>query len=134
LDADVRPIKDLWINIPIVTANMNAVSWKRMAETMARYGWLSVLPQDMDMETLTMIIKHIKNADIQYDTPITVKSHNTIRDALWIIHKRAHNSVILIDDDWKAISIFKPQDLENLDQFTLLGNISRPKLIIWKIW
>jgi len=134
LDADVKPTVNIWTNIPIITANMNAVSGKRMAETMARYWWLSVLPQDMDIETLTMIIKHIKNANIQYDTPITVKAHNTIRDALWIIHKRAHNSVILVDDGWKAISIFKPQDLENLDQFTLLGNISRPKLITWKIW
>lgn len=134
LDADVRPIKDMWTNIPIITANMNAVSGKRMAETMARYGWLSVLPQDMDIETLTKIIICIKNADVQYDTPITVKAHNTIRDALWIIHKRAHNCVILIDDDGKAISIFKPHDLENLDQFTLLGNINRPKLITWKIW
>ncbi len=134
LDADVKPIIDLWINIPIVTANMNAVSGKRMAETIARYGWLSVLPQDMDIETLTMIVQHIKNADIQYDTPITVKAHNTIRDALWIIHKRAHNSVVLIDDDGRAIGIFKPHDLDGLDQFTLLGNISRPGLITWKIW
>jgi len=134
LDADVKPVKDLWTNIPIVTANMNAVSWKRMAETMARYGWLSVLPQDMNIETLTMIIKHIKEANIQYDSPITVKANNTIRDALWIIHKRSHNSVIMIDEDGKAISIFKLQDLENLDQFTLLGNISRPWLITGKIW
>ncbi len=134
LDADVHPIKDLWMNIPIITANMNAVSGKRMAETMARYWWLSVLPQDMDIETLTRIITHIKNANVQYDTPITVKAHNTIRDVLWIIHKRAHNSVVLIDDISKAISIFKPQDFENLDQFTLLGNISRPWLITWKIW
>lgn len=134
LDADVKPTVSLWTNIPIVTANMNAVSGKRMAETIARCGWLSVLPQDMDIETLTMIIKHIKNADLQYDTTITVKAHNTIRDALWIIHKRAHNCVILIDDDGKAMSIFKQQDLESLDQFTLLGNINRPKLIIWRIW
>ncbi|MCF7834722.1 GuaB1 family IMP dehydrogenase-related protein [Candidatus Gracilibacteria bacterium] len=133
LDADVKPVVNLGTNIPIITANMNAVSGKRMAETIARYGGLSVLPQDMDIETLTRIIKHIKNADTQYDTPITVKAQNTIRDALGIIHKRAHNCVILIDDENKAISIFKPQDLENLDQFTLLGNINRPKLITGKI-
>ena len=29
---------------PIVSANMNAVTGKRMAETMARYGGLGVLP------------------------------------------------------------------------------------------
>lgn len=42
--------------------------------------------------------------------------------------------MILIDDDDKAINIFKPQDLEHLDQFTLLGNISKPGLITGKIW
>ena len=96
---------------------------------MARYGGLAVLPQDMDLETLKKIITFIKHADIHYDTPITVKADNTIRDALGIINKRAHNCVIMIDDDGKAIAIFKPQDLEQLDQFSLLGNIPKRSLI-----
>jgi IMP dehydrogenase len=133
LDVSVQPLVGLGTKIPIVTANMNAVSGKRMAETLARYGGLSVLPQDMDLETLMRIINHIKSADTQYDTPITVKAHHTIRDALGIIHKRAHNCVILVDDENKAMSLFKPQDLESLDQFTLLGSIYRPKLITWTI-
>jgi CBS domain-containing protein len=37
--------------------------------------------------------------------------------------------VILTDENNKAIGIFKPQDLECLDQFSLLGNISRSTLI-----
>jgi IMP dehydrogenase len=83
----------------------------------------------MDLETLKRIVKFIKNADIHYDTPITVKADNTIRDALGIINKRAHNCVIMVDDEGKAIAIFKPQDLERLDQFSLLGNIARRPLI-----
>jgi IMP dehydrogenase len=134
LDVCVQPVVGLGTTIPIVTANMNAVSGKRMAETIARYGGLSVLPQDMDLETLTRIISYIKEANIQYDSPITVKAHNTIRDAWGIIHKRAHNCVILVDDEGKAISLFKPHDLEWLDQFTLLWNIIRPSLITGKIW
>jgi len=46
-----------------------------------------------------------------------------------VITKRAHNSVIMVDDQGKALSIFKPQDLEKLDQFTLLGNITKGNLI-----
>lgn len=133
LEMDVLPPISFWTHIPIVAANMNAVSGKRLAETLARYGGLAVLPQDMDIETLKKIVTFIKSADIHYDTPITVKTTNTIRDALGIIHKRAHNSVIMIDDQGKAISIFKPQDLERLDQFSLLGNISTGQLITGKI-
>jgi IMP dehydrogenase len=112
LDVRVQPTVSLGTTIPIITANMNAVSGKRMAETIARYGGLSVFPQDMDMETLSKIISCIKEANVQYDSPITVKAHNTIRDAWGIIHKRAHNCVILVDDEEKAISLFKPHDLE----------------------
>lgn len=134
LSIDVTPIVPFGTHIPIVAANMNAVSWKRMAETLARYWWLAVLPQDMDIETLSRIINFIKKANIQYDTPITVQANNTIRDALGIIHKRAHNCVIMTDEKWKALAIFKPQDLEHLDQFTLLWNISKWTLITWKVW
>lgn len=133
LEMDVTSTVSFWTHIPIVSANMNAVSWKRLAETLARYGWLSVLPQDMDLDTLKRIVTYIKSADINYDTPITVKADNTIRDALGIIHKRAHNCVIMIDDIGKALSIFKPQDLERLDQFSLLGNIVKWQLITGKV-
>ena len=121
LEMDVKPEFSLNTNIPIVVSNMNAVAWKRMAETMARYGWLVALPQDMDDETMKRIILHIKNANIFYDTPITVEANDTIRDALGLMYKRAHQCVILVDDNKKPISLFKPKDFDWYDQFTLLG-------------
>ena len=134
LDIDVTPTNSLNTKIPIIVANMNSVAWKRMAETMARYGGLVVLPQDMSLDTLERVIKHVKNANTQYDTPITVKADNTIRDVMWIIYKRDHNCVIMIDDKDKAIWIFKPKDFESLDQFSLLWDIKKPHLITWNIW
>jgi IMP dehydrogenase len=97
-EVNIQPKYNFWTQLPIVSANMNAVTWKRMAETIARYGGLWVLPQDMSIEVLEWIIKHIKNASVKYDTPITVKASNTIRDALWIIHKRSHNRVVMINN------------------------------------
>ena len=133
-DIDVKPKTQLSTTIPIIVANMNSIAWKRMTETIARYGWLVILPQDMSLKTLEKIIKFIKNANTQYDTPITVTKDNTIRDAMWIIHKRDHNCVVMIDEDNKAIDIFKPKDFENLDQFSLLWDIKKENLITWNIW
>ncbi|MCX6823801.1 MAG: GuaB1 family IMP dehydrogenase-related protein [candidate division SR1 bacterium] len=133
LEIDVHPVVSFGTHIPIVSSNMNAVSGRRMAETLARYGGLAVLPQDMDIETLKTIITSLKSADVHYDSPITMKASHTIRDALGVITKRAHNCVIMIDDQGKALSIFKPQDLEKLDQFTLLGNINKTNLITGKL-
>lgn len=133
-DIDITPTIDLWMWIPMISANMNAVTWKRMSETLARYGWLWVLPQDMSLDTMIRIVKYIKDANIQYDTPITVKAENTIRDVMWIINKRAHNCVVMIDNQGKAKSIFTPKDFVDLDQFSLLWNLNQKPLITGNIW
>gem|GEM_PF-2578483 len=39
-DTDITPQTPLHNSLPIVSANMNAVTGKRMAETLARYGGL----------------------------------------------------------------------------------------------
>ncbi|MCK9466756.1 MAG: GuaB1 family IMP dehydrogenase-related protein [Candidatus Absconditabacterales bacterium] len=132
-EIDVKPTNSFGTEIPIVVANMNAIAGKRMAETIARYGGLAVLPQDMSIETLESVIKHVKNANSKYDTPITVKSDNTIRDAMGIIHKRDHNCVVMVDDNFKAIGIFTPKDFEDLDQFSLLGNIKKGQLVTGEV-
>ena len=119
----------LGATLPMISANMNAVTWKRMAETLARYGWLGVLPQDMNIDKMLEIISFVKTRHIKFDTPLTVSKSNNVRDALWIINKRAHKCVILIDDQNKPISIFTPSDLEKYEQFTLLWNINKNFLI-----
>jgi len=133
-EVSIQPKYNFGTHLPIVSANMNAVTGKRMAETIARYGWLGVLPQDMNIDTLQEIITKIKSASIKYDTPMTVKANNTIRDAMWIIHKRSHNRVVMINDNNEPIWIFSENDMKNLDQFSLLGNLKSKKLITAKEW
>jgi IMP dehydrogenase len=93
-DTSIIPQSHLGTSIPIVSANMNAVTGKRLAETLARYGGLGILPQDMDLSVMKRIVASIKQAHIQFDTPITVTLENTVRDALGILYKRSHLCVI----------------------------------------
>ena len=97
-DADLTPPDFPGGAHPIVSANMNAVTGKRMAETMARFGGLGVLPQDMALETVARIVKHIRDADIRYDTALAVSPRATLRDVQGIIRKRSHDMVVVIDD------------------------------------
>ena len=62
LDTNLSPVDFPGSAHPIVSANMNAVTGKRMAETMARFGGLGVLPQDMVLDTVERIVKHIHAA------------------------------------------------------------------------
>ena len=135
-DTDITPNTPLWTSIPIISANMNQVTWKRMCETLARYWGLGVLPQDMPIEKMLEIVKFVKSAHLIYDTPLTLTPNNTVRDALWIINKRAHKAVILVDEKNKPLSIFTPSDLKTYEQYELLWNIKKNKLIVWEngIW
>src|SRR5690349_25157272 len=98
LDVDLTPVDFRGGSHPIVSANMNAVTGKRMAETLARFGGLGVLPQDMSLATVDRIIKHIHAADTSYDTPLAVSPSATTLDVKGIILKRSHDLVVVVDD------------------------------------
>jgi IMP dehydrogenase len=103
---------------PIVSANMNAVTGKRMAETMARFGGIGVLPQDMDLRTVERIVQHIKAADPRHDTALSVTPDATLRDVLGLIRKRSHGMVIVVDGEKRPVGIITHGDLRDQDQYT----------------
>jgi len=129
LDVDLRPVDFPGGAHPIVSANMNAVTGKRMAETMARLGGLGVLPQDMELETAARIIGHIRSADPRYDTPLSVSPRATMRDVLGIIRKRAHDMVIVVDGERRPIGIVTHADLRNRDQYTAVGSFMSSRMV-----
>lgn len=129
LDVDLRPADFAGGSHPIVSANMNAVTGKRMAETMARLGGLGVLPQDMDLETAARIIQHIKAADPRYDTPLSVSPRATLRDVAGIIRKRAHDMVVVVDDERRPLGIVTHADLRDRDQYSATGSFMSKHLV-----
>jgi IMP dehydrogenase len=114
---------------PVVAANMNAVTGKRMAETMARFGGLGVLPQDMALETVARIVTHIHEADPRYDTALAVTPKSTLLDALGIIRKRAHDMVVVVDDEERPIGIVTHADLRERDRYTPVGQLMSSRLV-----
>ena len=129
LEVDLRPADFSGGSHPVVSANMNAVTGKRMAETMARFGGLGVLPQDMDLETAARIIKHIKAADPRYDTPLAVSPRATLRDVQGIIRKRAHDMVIVVDDERRPLGIITHADLRDRDQYSPAGSFMVSRMV-----
>jgi IMP dehydrogenase len=129
LETDLRPADFPGGSHPLVSANMNAVTGKRMAETMARFGGLGVLPQDMDLDTVARIVRHIKRADPRYDTPLAVSPRATLRDVLGIIRKRSHDMVVVVDDERRPVGIVTHADLRERDQYTPAAALMSSRLI-----
>jgi IMP dehydrogenase len=129
LEADLTPTDFAGGSHPIVSANMNAVTGKRMAETMARFGGLGVLPQDMALDTVERIVKHIHAADTRYDTALAVSPRATLRDVQGIIRKRSHDLVVVVDDERRPIGIVTHSDLRDRDQYLPASRLMSQRLV-----
>ncbi len=126
---DLTPTDSIGGSLPIVSANMNAVTGKRMAETMARYGGLGVLPQDMALSTIERIVRHIKQADIRFDTPLIVTADAPLRDVRSIIRKRAHDMVVVVDPEQRPLGIITHANLRDQDQYTAAHKLMSPRMV-----
>ncbi len=129
LDVDLTPVDFAGGSHPIVSSNMNGVTGRRMAETMARLGGLGVLPQDMDLETVARILGQIAAADPRYDTALSVSPRATLRDVLGIIRKRAHDMVVVVDDERRPLGIVTHADLRDRDQYSPVGSFMSSQMI-----
>lgn len=117
-DVDLTPVDFPGGSHPFVSANMNAVTGKRMAEVMARCGGLGVLPQDIPSEQLQRMIAAIKGAHTRYDTALTIGPDEPIRDVRAIINKRSSTLVVVLDGEQNILGVIAPRDLEEKDSFT----------------
>ena len=123
LDVDLATPDGLGTTIPVVVANMTAVAGRRMAETVARRGGLTVLPQDIPLDVIETVVEYVKTRHLVYDTPITLGATNTVGDALNLIHKRAHGAIVIVDDDGRPEGIFTEHDAAGFDRFAQLKNV-----------
>ncbi|WP_237223436.1 GuaB1 family IMP dehydrogenase-related protein [Rothia nasimurium] len=114
--------------IPLVVANMTAVSGRRMAETVARRGGIAIIPQDVPTDIVAETIKRVKNSHLIFDTPITVKPHHTAGYVRHLLPKRAHGAAIVVDGE-APIGVITPKDLRGADNFDQVQDLMSTELL-----
>jgi IMP dehydrogenase len=122
LDVDLATTDGSGATIPLVTANMTAVSGRRMAETVARRGGLAVLPQDIPADVVADVIAWVKSRDLVVETALTLAPTDTAGDALSLLPKRAHGAVIVLSDE-RPVGVVTEADCLGVDRFTQLRHV-----------
>ncbi len=128
MDVDLSSQDGTGTTIPLVVANMTAISGRRMAETIARRGGMAVIPQDIPLQIVSEVIKWVKERDTFFDTPVTLSPNATVADALDLINKRAHGALIVVKDG-KPVGIVTEADCESVDRFTQIETIMSKELV-----
>jgi len=128
LDVDLTTPDGAGTTIPVVAANMTAVSGRRMAETIARRGGLAVIPQDIPVDVVTEVIAWVKARNLVHDTPITLEPTATAAEALSLLPKRAHGAVIVVEGG-RPIGVVTEADCAGVDRFAQLDAIMSRELL-----
>ena len=121
-DVDLSTNDGVGTNLPIVVANMTAVSGRRMAETVARRGGIAILPQDIPLDIVRSAVERIKAAHTVYDTPVSVSPSTTIGEALSLMTKRSHGAVVVVADG-KPLGIVTSSDGAEIDRFAQVHEV-----------
>ncbi|MBK0422431.1 GuaB1 family IMP dehydrogenase-related protein [Leucobacter sp. CSA2] len=82
LNVDLAPRDGTPATLPLVAANMNAVSGPRLAAVLARRGGLAVLPQDLELSRMEEAIRWVKAQPVEVDTPVILPPEATAEEAL----------------------------------------------------
>ena len=121
-DVDLTTRDGTGATIPLVVANMTAVSGRRMAETVARRGGLAVVPQDIPVGVVEEVVAWVKQRHLVFDTPITLDPQQTVADALALIPKRSHRAALVVVDD-RPVGIVTEDDCARVDRFTQVHQV-----------
>lgn len=128
LDVDLCSTDGLATPLPLVAANMTAVSGRRMAETMARRGGLAIIPQDIPADVVAETIAKVKRAHPVFETPVIVAPDTTVGDAMMLLAKRSHGLVVVVDDG-RPVGLVSPLEASGVDRFAQARDVMTTDLI-----
>jgi len=122
LDVDLASVDGSGTTIPLVVANMTAIAGRRMAETVARRGGITVIPQDIPVDVVREVVAWVKQRHLVADTPITLTESMTTGEAIVLLAKRAHGAAVVVDGR-RPVGLVTEHDLSGVDRYTQVRDV-----------
>ena len=127
-DVDLSTSDGTGTTLPLVVANMTAIAGRRMAETVARRGGLTVIPQDIPLPVVADVVSWVKKRHHVFDTPIELRPDQTVAEAMSLIPKRAHRAAVVVDDG-RPVGVVSEADCADVDRFAQVGSVMNPAVV-----
>jgi IMP dehydrogenase len=128
LSVDLTSTDGVGTTLPLVVANMTAVSGRRMAETVARRGGVAILPQDIPADVVAKVVAKVKASHPVFDTPVSVTPHTTIGEAMSLLPKRAHGAVVVVEDG-RPVGTVSENEAAGVDRFAQVHQVMSADLL-----
>lgn len=111
VDTSTRISRNIVLNIPVISANMDTVTESRMAIAMARAGGLGVIHRFNTIKDQVEEVMKVKRAEnFTIDEPFTIGPDSTLQEARELANRLDVQSFIVVDEGRKLLGILTKRD------------------------
>jgi len=134
-DLSTRLSRNIKLNIPLISANMDTVTESTMAVTMARQGGIGIIHRFLTIqEQANQVLKVKRSGSVMIENPYLVSQDETISTALDIMTEKEVSGLLVVDSESKLVGILTERDVlfESLDSTKLVRELMTKDVITSK--
>jgi IMP dehydrogenase len=107
-----RLTRNIWLNIPIVSAAMDTVTEADLAIALAQEGGIGIIHKNMTIAQQAAQVRKVKRSESgMIIDPVTLKNNATLGDAQRIMKEFKIGGIPVIDNDGRLVGILTNRDL-----------------------
>ncbi|MFB5637124.1 MAG: IMP dehydrogenase, partial [Nitrosarchaeum sp.] len=127
--------RNISINIPFVSANMDTVTESAMAVAMARAGGIGIIHRFLTIkEQANEVLKVKRSGSVMIENPYVISSDKTVQDAINYADEKEISGLLVIDSNSKLVGIVTDRDLLfETDTTNLIKDIMTKDVITAKL-
>ncbi len=111
-DLSTRLSRNIKLNIPLISANMDTVTESTMAVTMARQGGIGIIHRFLTInEQANQVLKVKRSGSVMIENPYLVNQDETISNALEIMDEKEVSGLLVVDSESKLVGILTERDV-----------------------
>ena len=111
-DLTTQLSRNISINIPMISANMDTVTESTMAVTIAREGGIGIIHRFLTIQEEVDEIHKVKRAgSVIIENPYLINPEQTIQDAFNIMNEKQVSGLLVTDSSSKLIGILTERDV-----------------------
>lgn len=108
--------KNISLNIPIISANMDTVTESAMAVAIAREGGIGIIHRFLTIsEQVNEVLKTKRSGSIIIENPYTIKPEQTVREAIESMREKGASGLLVTDDQGHLVGILTRRDIVMLE-------------------
>ncbi|HSB50995.1 MAG TPA: IMP dehydrogenase [Nitrosopumilaceae archaeon] len=133
-DLKTKLSRNLSLNIPFISANMDTVTESRMAVVMAREGGIGIIHRFLTIEEeVKEVLKVKRSGSIMIENPYSIGPNKTVSDAIKYANEQKVSGLLVTDSESKLVGILTNRDLKfETDKLKLVKDVMTKDVVTGK--